>query len=135
MTEQLRQLHEIYRHDTGLEISYRYDRERAWYEFDKAGFTQDDLRLVLSYLKFQIKANNWHPSCLGFSNIIHRLDKFEEYLALARTYSRNNKPQTNRENIIKAFRPEVGTAPQTQSCKPAKEVVEKLIDELKRAAR
>ncbi len=136
MTAKLLNLHRIYCQETGLQIEYgKYNRERDWYEFDKEGFNDMDLRQVISYLKHQIKANKWHPGCLNFSNIIQYLPKFEEHLAMAQAYWRNNHVQTNRENIIKAFRPEVGTAPQAQSCKPAKEVVEKLIKDFREAAR
>lgn len=135
MTAKLLNLHRIYCQETGLQIGYRYDRERIWYEFVKAGFTQGDLILVIHHLKAGIKRRERHSGSLKFSNMIECLNYFEEDLAQARAHMRNNKPQTNRENIIKTFRPEVGTAPQGQSCKPAKEVVEKLIDDLKRAAR
>lgn len=134
MTYDLQGLHRIYCQLTGLDLSMRYDRERAWYEFAKAGFTGDDLKLVILHLKRGIKSKQRHSGCLKFSNLIECLNYFEEEVCEARAHLRGNRPQSNRENIIQAFRPEIPTASQIETCKPAKEVVEKLIEELKKAA-
>ncbi len=112
----------------------RYDRERSWYEFAKAKFTAEDLRLVITHLKQGIKRNQRHSGCLKFSNLIECLNYFEEEVCEAKAHLRGNRPQSNRENIIQAFRPEIPDTRTEVSCRPAKEVVERLIEDLKKAA-
>ncbi len=133
MTYDLQGLHRTYCQLTGFDLSMRYDRERSWYEFAKAGFTAEDLRIVILHLKRGIKAKERHSGCLKFSNLVEPLQSFEEDLCLAKAHLRGNRPQSNRENIIQAFSPEIPDT-RTESCKPVKEVVDKLIEDLKRAA-
>jgi hypothetical protein len=47
----VRELHELYRHRTAQTLSLRFDRERLWYEFLRAGFSASDLKRVVTYLQ------------------------------------------------------------------------------------
>ena len=47
----LRATHELYCQLTGQKLSLRFDRERLWYEFLRAGFSTKDLKRVIAYLK------------------------------------------------------------------------------------
>lgn len=76
-------LHAEYCHLTGQEISLRFDRERAWYEWEKAGFGQDDLRAVILHLKREIRDGKRNLGALKLSNILQP-DRFEEDLGVAR---------------------------------------------------
>ena len=48
---QLEQLHQTYCRLTGQNLSLRFDRERLWFEFLRAGFTLADLGQVVRYLQ------------------------------------------------------------------------------------
>jgi hypothetical protein len=41
--QSVRELHELYCQCTGQNLSLRFDRERLWYEFLRAGFNAADL--------------------------------------------------------------------------------------------
>src|SRR5712671_1529121 len=45
------QAHQLYCQLTGQHLTLRFDRERLWYEFLRAGFTLNDLVQVLRYLQ------------------------------------------------------------------------------------
>jgi len=51
MPAQLEQLHQTYCRLTGQNLSLRFDRERLWFEFHRAGFTLADLVRVVRYLQ------------------------------------------------------------------------------------
>src|SRR6516164_7463997 len=79
----LRATHELYCHLTGQKLTLRFDRERLWYEFLRAGFTQDDLKTVVAYLQKEIRASRRNVGALKLSNLL-RLDRFEEDLNISR---------------------------------------------------
>lgn len=133
MNEQIKILHETYCEFSGCDISLGFGRDRDWYEFIKAGFDQDDLRLVLIYLRRGIKTGQRNPGCMKFSNVVQNLDYFEEDLALARAYVRNNRPKTNRQAAIDVFRPTVDESRLDHSL-PAKEIMDKLLEEMRKAS-
>jgi hypothetical protein len=51
-----RELHGLYCQWTAQPLSLRFDRERLWYEFLRAGFSAADLKQVVSYLQKEIRA-------------------------------------------------------------------------------
>ena len=55
---QLEQLHQTYCRLTGQNLSWRFDRERLWFEFLRAGFTLADLTQVV---RLSAKGNPPHP--------------------------------------------------------------------------
>jgi hypothetical protein len=72
---------------------------------------------------------------MGFTRLIWGLDIFEEELALAKAYVRNNQPQTNRQSVIRVFRPQAAEATgPTVSCRPVGNTVPDLIKQLRKAA-
>jgi hypothetical protein len=81
-------IHRLYCDLTGLGISLHYMRTWAWHEYFKKGFTEDDLRLVVSEIKRGIKMGKRNPGALRFRNLIESLDYFEEELAMARSTAR-----------------------------------------------
>jgi hypothetical protein len=127
-------LHETYCERTGFEISLGYDRERAWHEFIKAGFTRDDLSLVICALIKAIHAprNGRNPGCLRFRNLIERLNDFEEELAMAKAQMRNFKPKSSKENALEDLRGPENVVP--MNARPAREVIERLTQEMRKAA-
>jgi hypothetical protein len=77
------QLHELYCQCTGQNLSLRFDRERLWYEFLRAGFNAADLRQVIVYLQKEIRASRRNVGALKLSNLL-QLDRFEEDLNISR---------------------------------------------------
>jgi hypothetical protein len=80
---QLEQLHQTYCRLTGQNLSLRFDRERLWFEFLRAGFTLADLSQVVRYLQKEIRHTRRNVGALKLSNLL-QLDRFEEDLNISR---------------------------------------------------
>jgi hypothetical protein len=83
MIERIQQAHALYCRLTGQRVSLRFDRERLWYEFFQAGFTEADLQSVIRYLQREIRAGRRNVGALKLSNLL-QLDRFEEDLNIGR---------------------------------------------------
>src|SRR5215813_11420251 len=62
----LRATHELYCHLTGQKLTLRFDRERLWYEFLRAGFSDNDLKTVVAYLQKEIRASRRNVGALKY---------------------------------------------------------------------
>lgn len=80
---QLEQLHQTFCRLTGQHLSWRFDRERLWFEFLRAGFTLADLIQVVRYLQREIRHTRRNVGALKLSNLL-QLDRFEEDLNICR---------------------------------------------------
>jgi hypothetical protein len=80
---QLQQLHHTYCRLTGQNLSLRFDRERLWFEFLRAGFTLADLVQVVRYLQREVRHSRRNVGALKLSNLL-QLDRFEEDLNISR---------------------------------------------------
>lgn len=80
---ELEQLHQSYCRLTGQNLSWRFDRERLWFEFHHAGFTLADLTQVIRYLQKEIRHTRRNVGALKLSNLL-QLDRFEEDLNISR---------------------------------------------------
>jgi len=89
----LRAIHELYCHLTGQKLTLRFDRERLWYEFFRAGFSQDDLKTVVAYLQKEIRAGRRNVGALKLSNLL-QLDRFEEDLNISKVKLRCPLPSS-----------------------------------------
>lgn len=72
---------------TGFQVRLNYIRESTWSEFIAEGFTADDLRLVVRWIKAQMGRPNsgYSPRSLMFNNFFaDGLTKFEDRLEVAR---------------------------------------------------
>lgn len=87
----LRATHELYCQLTGQKLSLRFDRERLWYEFLRAGFSAQDLKRVVAYLQKEIRANRRNVGALKLSNLL-QLDRFEEDLNISNVRLRSTPP-------------------------------------------
>lgn len=102
-------------------------RERAWCEFLKAGFDENDLREVLSWLRLRIKIGKRDIGCLRFSALIGCTDRFNEELGLARAERRNARPLvTPKEKALAQLRPGASNAREQMTAKPIGEWIKKL---------
>ena len=79
----LEELHQTYCRLTGQTLSWRFDRERLWFEFLRAGFTLADLVQVIRYLQREIRHARRNVGALKLSNLL-QLDRFEEDLHISR---------------------------------------------------
>jgi hypothetical protein len=105
---QLEQLHQTYCRLTGQNLSLRFDRERLWFEFLRAGFTLADLIQVVPYLQKEIRHARRNVGALKLSNLL-QLDRFEEDLNISRVRL-NPSPQAT-----------TGATPQPPACSPAEQ--------------
>jgi hypothetical protein len=93
-SQSIRQLHELYCHWTAQTLSLRFDRERLWYEFLRAGFSAQDLKRVLTYLQKEIRSQRRNIGALKLSNLL-QLDRFEEDLNISRARLKPPAPPPN----------------------------------------
>lgn len=80
--EQIAQAHALYQQLTGQNLCLRFDRERLWFEWWRAGFQLHDLRRVIRYLQREIRESRRNVGALKLSNLL-QLDRFEEDLAIS----------------------------------------------------
>lgn len=80
--ELIAQAHRLYCQWTGQQLPLRFDRERLWYEFLRAGFTLEDLAQVIRYLQKEIRHTRRNVGALKLSNLL-QLDHFEEDLNIS----------------------------------------------------
>ena len=105
----LQQLHQTYCQLTGQTLSLRFDRERLWFQFHRAGFTQADLIQVVRYLQKEIRNTRRNVGALKLSNLL-QLDRFEEDLNISRVRLTAPPPP-----------PPTPTAPQPPARSPAEQ--------------
>lgn len=91
LASQIQELHQTYGQLTGQNLSLRFDRERLWYEFLRAGFTKADLTQVIVYLQKEIRQTRRNIGALKLSNLL-QLDRFEEDLNISRVRIRPAAP-------------------------------------------
>lgn len=91
MIQRIQQAHALYCRLTGQRVSLRFDRERLWYELFQAGFSEVDLKRVLSYLQREIREGRRNVGALKLSNLL-QLDRFEEDLNISRVRLYPPKP-------------------------------------------
>jgi hypothetical protein len=103
-SQSVRELHELYCHWTAQTLTLRFDRERLWYEFLRAGFSAEDLKQVVTYLQKQIRSQHRNIGALKLSNLL-QLDRFEEDLNISRVRLKPLAPRPN---------PNVNPAPDPQ---------------------
>ena len=93
-SQSVRELHELYCQWTAQTLSLRFDRERLWYEFLRAGFSAQDLKCVLTYLQKEIRAQRRNIGALKLSNLL-QLDGFEEDLNISQVRLKPPAPRPN----------------------------------------
>ena len=93
-SQSVRELHELYCHLTAQTLDLRFDRERLWYEFLRAGFSAADLKRVVTYLQKEIRAERRNIGALKLSNLL-QLDRFEEDLNISRVRLKPPAPCPN----------------------------------------
>ena len=83
--------HQLYCQLTGQSLRLAFDRERMWYELLRAGYSLEDLRVVIAYLQREIRAGRRNVGALKLSNLLQP-DRFEEDLQISRVRLRPPPP-------------------------------------------
>ena len=97
-------LHKLFVDLTGRDIPLDQGGARAhqWFDWCQHGFTEDDLRLVVTYVKQGIRDGRRHAGALKFVNLIADPLRFEEDLHEAKAMQRKTKVDNGREGVLRA---------------------------------
>lgn len=93
-------LHAVYVNQTGLSLPLSMQRIFAWSAWSKDGYTKDDLTLVISWLKNQIRQQRKWPSSMIFSRLIDDRETFAEHLSMARADARRTKADPGLKRVL-----------------------------------
>lgn len=111
MDASIKEIHAVYCTATGMQLRLglgEYNRQAAWFRFLQAGFTSENLHMVVRYLQRKIREGTRNVGALKFSNLVERLDAFEEELQLATAEQRNMQPkETPRQRAVSQLRPTI----------------------------
>lgn len=121
-------LHATYQQLVGRPVELDYLKRQMWSVWKNYckhdPFTEQDLRLVIKYLKFKINKGDNKPSRLLFRNLIESPDYFQEERTDARAWSRAPRGHTDKASVLKASgRP--STAQEQPTAVSAKAVLER----------
>lgn len=118
--DQIQQLHQLYQQLTGLSVPLTMGRIFTWEAWGSSGYTSEDLRVVVSFLRGKIKGGRKTIACLRFSTFIGNPDFFGEDLAEARAVGRHTPMPEAKEEVLRATgRP---TEPEPK-CRSAAEIL------------
>lgn len=82
-------------------------KEFAWANWSRHGFSESDLVQVLRYLRSQVRRGERKPASMLFRNLIEYPENFEQELSLSKEARLQKKPETPRQEILRAAgRPE-----------------------------
>jgi hypothetical protein len=133
MDPKITELHTAYQQATGFDLPLRMGRDRVWFDFEKAGFTKEDLLLVIKWIRRQFGRNNGYgPTSLRFSTLL-QLDYFEEKLMLARQefHGRARNPGTIEQTQIVGDVARTVEVPAPDEVTTAREVGVKILRQLR----
>lgn len=103
-TEHIQSCYQALVQSTGLDLKFttalNYQLERFCFE----GFTAQDIRIVVGYIKKRIRAGRREKESLLPRNLIVRTDNFAEDLSMARSELREfaQRPDPSKESVLKA---------------------------------
>lgn len=93
-------IHDAFCRITGMPIVLDPYRERCWFDWQRKGWNQDDLKCVVNWIHKQNKKGGKYK--LTFSKLIVETDIFEEKLAEARAESRKAQYSPARAATLRA---------------------------------
>lgn len=101
MIEKINSLARTFTDLTGYRIRESYLMQCEAREWLEAGFTEDDLKVVVWRIKKTVESERIRQSMLRWSFLIGNLVRFEEELQEAKATKRNHRPApTNREKVL-----------------------------------
>jgi hypothetical protein len=94
MTTTPQLLHAEFQRLTGQRLTLSYLRESTWSEFCDRGLTVEDLTLVITWTRAQIRAgkSGFSPLSMQWRAMVADLDRFEDRLNIARASQRQRPP-------------------------------------------
>ena len=95
--------------------------ERQWYEFDKAGFTVQDLALVMRWVKWSNKTHDYQYS-MQLRSLLD-LERFTGLLEMATGWQEQNKKPKMDSNKVEVLRATF-REPESPPARPLKDVFE-----------
>ena len=103
-SQRIASLHALYGQLTGLIIPLDMQRESMWFEWQRRGHGEPELREVVAHLRRGIREQKRNPGALKFRNLIGMPDYFEEDLAEARASRRSfqARPQGQLAQVLKS---------------------------------
>lgn len=110
ITKQIEELHAAWNAATGQQLrlrSFDYQQQWGYHQFIKAGFSIDDLRVVVAYLQKAIKKGTRLEGSLRWSNCVGDVLRFDEDLSAARAALRVKQP-TPKDRIVRQYERPVG---------------------------
>lgn len=130
----IKALHAAYVESTGFELPLSFEREYAWGEWLRRGFTPDDVRLLVRHHRELAKRGEPARS-LKFRSLVANIEYSEEDIAELRSRRRVPPPQPNRESILRQTgrAPAETMPPSGETAAPAKELVDRFLKDLKQA--
>ncbi len=102
VTSPLRVLHATYVRCSSLAVDFTFARLQAWELWKARGWCNEDLKVVIEFLKREIREGRKWGSSLNFRSLIERTDVFEEVLAEARARRRIPKMDPGKREVLRA---------------------------------
>lgn len=100
-------LHATYQQLVGRPVELDYLKRQMWSVWKNYckhdPFTEQDLRLVIKYIKFKINKGDNKPSRLLFRNLIESPDYFQEERTDARGWSRTPNANPAKDSVLRAM--------------------------------
>lgn len=129
-------LHAAYCKATGFNLPLGMDREAAWYEWVRKGFTPDDVVALVRHHK-SLAHRGASGRSLKFRSLVVNVDWAEEDLIELKSRGRGPVPQPNRESILRQTGrgPAETMPPAGETAAPAKEIVDRFLAGLKEAVK
>ena len=123
---------------SGRESRLNPDTERIFFGYRNAGYTVDDLAVVLRWIKWrnnQQEDFQFHIQ-MGARSLLEDLAKFQERLGEAKAWDRNRpKPPTPRETAMRELRPVVCEQDGPDNIKTAADLIPEVMQTLSASVR
>lgn len=121
---QIQTLHKLYIDLTGINLPLPVSQYWIWEQFIARGHGEDQLRIVIKYLKRGISNQERRGGCLKFTNLLGDIDHFAEELAMAQKEFRKKPAYSpGKQSVLRATgRPD---EPPTNPAISAAQVIER----------
>lgn len=126
-------LHKVYEDLSGLPVELSLNRIFAWERWKAKGWTEDDLRLVLSHIKNRSRSYPvWAKIHMMFTKLIADTENFAELLSEARAMARIRHVEPGKAKVLRATRrpadPQMSTEKTPEQIIRESEALKKLLE-------
>jgi len=103
--------------------------DHSLFEYVRAGFTADDMRIVVQFIMSENKRNHFQYS-LRLGPLLRDLERFNDLLQEAKVKERNRRrAPTPKEKVLNQLRPTVGEPLTSTGAMSVKEIIKKITKE------